>query len=195
MATLVASREFSIAPWLNTGEIAPVTTPRPTCIGLTLVPPTVWLTRSAKLTELVLKPTVLMFARLLPMTLRYVELALRPDRPAENDPTAMMCSPEACDARGRAVWRASCRSAACCAVPASVAKAAASSLIDVSIAVSFSSELNCASCARNSPSSCGSSGSWLASCVVSSFRNASCPSVGSRGRAVECPTSASFGDA
>jgi hypothetical protein len=32
-----------------------------------------------------------MFARLLPMTLRYVELALRPDRP-ENDPTAMMLS-------------------------------------------------------------------------------------------------------
>lgn len=54
MATLVASRVFSMAPWLKTGEIEPVTTPRPTCIGLMLVPPTVWLTRSAKLTELVL---------------------------------------------------------------------------------------------------------------------------------------------
>ena len=70
MATLVASREFSIEPCANTGEMAPVTTPRPTCAGFTLVAPTVWLTRSEKLTALVLKPTVLMFARLLPMTLR-----------------------------------------------------------------------------------------------------------------------------
>src|ERR671912_1412263 len=32
---------------------------------------------------------VLMFARLLPMTLKYVALAFRPDNPAEKDPTAM----------------------------------------------------------------------------------------------------------
>ena len=41
---------------------------------------------------LALYPTVLMFARLLPMTLRYVALALRPDRPAENEPRAMKAS-------------------------------------------------------------------------------------------------------
>src|SRR5688572_21560044 len=93
MATLVASRVFSIAPWLNTGEMAPVVTPRPTCIGFTLDPPTVWLTRSWKVTELALKPTVLMFARLFPITLRYAPFALRPERPAENEPTAIMCAP------------------------------------------------------------------------------------------------------
>ena len=70
MATFVASRVDSGAPWLNTGEIDPVTTPRPTCIGFWLPPPMVWLTRSMKVTELVLNPTVLMFARLLPITLR-----------------------------------------------------------------------------------------------------------------------------
>src|SRR5436190_21189092 len=86
MATLVASRVFSIAPWLNTGEMAPVVTPRPTCIGFELVPPIVWLTRSMNVTELDLKPTVLMFARLLPMTLRYVPFAFSPERPAENEP-------------------------------------------------------------------------------------------------------------
>ncbi len=52
MATLVGSDEFSMLPWLNTGEIDPVTTPRPICVGFSLVLPTVWLTRSAKLTEL-----------------------------------------------------------------------------------------------------------------------------------------------
>jgi hypothetical protein len=64
------SRVFSIVPWLKTGEIDPVTTPRPTCMGLPLDPPTVWLTRSMKDTELDLKPIVLMFARLLPITLK-----------------------------------------------------------------------------------------------------------------------------
>ena len=70
MATLVDSRVFSIEPWLNTGEMEPVVTPRPTCIGLMLEPPTFWLTRSMNETVLALKPIVLMFARLLPMTLR-----------------------------------------------------------------------------------------------------------------------------
>ena len=56
MATLVASRVFSMAPWLKIGEMAPVVTPRPTCIGFELEPPTVWLTRSMKLTVLDLKP-------------------------------------------------------------------------------------------------------------------------------------------
>ena len=42
---------------------------------------------------------------------------------------------------------------------------------------SCSSELNCASCARNSPSACGSSGFWCCSCVTSSCRNASRPSA------------------
>ena len=93
MATLVASLEFSMGPWLNTGEIEPVATPRPICIGFWLVPPTVWLTRSAKLTTLDLKPTVLMFARLFPMTLRYVEFAVRPASPDENDPTAIYTPP------------------------------------------------------------------------------------------------------
>jgi hypothetical protein len=39
---------------------------------------------------------------LLPMTLRYVELALSPDRPDEKDPTAIDVSPERGAARGRA---------------------------------------------------------------------------------------------
>src|SRR5580765_8092044 len=41
----------------------------------------------------------------------------------------------------------------------------------------LSSELNCASCARNSPSGCGSSGFWCCSCVTSSFKKASRPSA------------------
>src|SRR5215210_3318476 len=73
--------------------MAPVVTPRPTCIGFRLDPPTVWLTRSWNVTELDLKPTVLMFARLFPITLRYVPFALRPERPAEKEPTAIMCAP------------------------------------------------------------------------------------------------------
>src|SRR5688572_13993535 len=101
MATFVGSRVFSIAPWLNTGEIAPVTTPRPTCIGLALEPPTVWLTRSMNVTPLDLKPIVLMFARLLPITLRYCAFAFRPDRPAENEPTAIRCTSFTWDRRGR----------------------------------------------------------------------------------------------
>ncbi len=72
MATLVASPEFSMPPWLKTGEMAPVATPRPICIGFWLVPPTDWLTRSENDTLLALKPTVLRFARLLPMTLEAV---------------------------------------------------------------------------------------------------------------------------
>ena len=78
-----------MAPWLNTGEIDPVPTPRPTCVGLALVLPTFWLTRSPKATALDLNPIVLMFDRLFPMTLRAVPFALRPESPAENDPTAM----------------------------------------------------------------------------------------------------------
>src|SRR5262245_12142959 len=93
MATLVASRVFSIAPWLNTGEMAPVVTPRPTCIGFALDPPTVWLTRSWHVTELDLKPDVLLFAGLFPITLRYEPFALRPERPAEKEPTAMFLLP------------------------------------------------------------------------------------------------------
>src|SRR4029450_1013045 len=89
MATFVFSRVFSMAPWLKTGEMDPVTTPRPTCIGLTLDPPTVWLTRSMKVTPLDLKPIVLMFARLFPITARYCPLALRPESPAEKEPTAI----------------------------------------------------------------------------------------------------------
>jgi len=79
-------------PWLKTGEIDPIRTPRPIWAGLTLVVPVDWLTKSAKLTALALKPTVLMFARLLPITLRYCACALSPESAAENDPTAMTCS-------------------------------------------------------------------------------------------------------
>src|SRR6185295_17092450 len=39
-----------------------------------------------------------------------------------------------------------------------------------------SSELNCASCARNSPSACGCNGSWCCSCVTRRLRNALRPS-------------------
>ena len=53
------------------GEIAPVVTPRPICIGFELEPPTFWLTRSMNWTELALNATVLMFARLLPITLSF----------------------------------------------------------------------------------------------------------------------------
>jgi hypothetical protein len=53
-------------------------------MGLALGPPTDWLTRSAKLTVLALKPTVLMLARLLPMTLSFCWLALSPDRLAKT---------------------------------------------------------------------------------------------------------------
>ena len=70
MAALVGSPVLSMAPWLKTGDIEPVTTPRPTCIGLMLDPPVVWLTRSMNVTALLLKPIVFMFARLLPMTFR-----------------------------------------------------------------------------------------------------------------------------
>src|SRR5215212_1445680 len=138
-----------------------------------------------------------MFARLLPMTLRYVELALRPDKPDEKDPTAMMSV--SCDARPAPVDVVLLSKRACYVVvvagvvPASLAKAADSSLIDVSMDVSFSSELNCASCAMNSPLSCGLSGSWLASWVVSSLMNASWPSLVSRPAPV--PVVASFDDA
>ena len=62
---------FSMAPCEKFGEIDPTPTPSPTCSGFTLVPPTDWLTRSAKLTLLDLNATVLMFARLLPMTLSF----------------------------------------------------------------------------------------------------------------------------
>src|SRR5665647_3423978 len=84
IATLVASVVFWIEPWLNVGEIDPVVTPRPTCIGFELVPPTVWLTRSWNDTLLALKPMVLMFARLLPMTPKATALALRPDSEDEK---------------------------------------------------------------------------------------------------------------
>src|SRR3954449_2261840 len=72
------------------GEIEPVVTPRPICIGLALDPPTDWLTRSAKLTELDLKPIVLMLARLFPMTLSFCWLAFRPERLVENDITLVL---------------------------------------------------------------------------------------------------------
>ena len=61
----------STPPCAKFGEIAPIVTPRPTCIGFALGPPTDWLTRSENSTVLALKPTVLMFARLLPMTLSF----------------------------------------------------------------------------------------------------------------------------
>ena len=60
--------------------------------ALELDPPTVWLTRSMNVTALDLKPIVLMFARLFPITARYCPFALRPDSPAENEPTAITCS-------------------------------------------------------------------------------------------------------
>ncbi|MGC4085793.1 MAG: hypothetical protein QM736_27620 [Vicinamibacterales bacterium] len=85
MATLVAMPVLSKPPCVKIGEIAPVVTPRPTCIGFTLVPPTDWLTRSANCTALALKPTVLMLARLLPMTFNFCWLALSPERLAEKD--------------------------------------------------------------------------------------------------------------
>src|SRR5216684_2616752 len=66
IATLVADRLDSIVPCVNTGEIAEMPTPRPICVGFSLEPPTFWYTRSRNATELALKPTVLIFARLLP---------------------------------------------------------------------------------------------------------------------------------
>ena len=71
IATLVATPVFSMPPCLKFGEIDPVATPRPICVGLALEPPTDWLTRSAKSTMLDLKPTVLRFARLFPMTFSF----------------------------------------------------------------------------------------------------------------------------
>ena len=52
MATLVATPVASNPPCEKFGEIEPVATPNPTCIGLTLDPPTDWLTRSEKVTVL-----------------------------------------------------------------------------------------------------------------------------------------------
>jgi hypothetical protein len=54
MATSVSEVVLSIGPWLKLGEIEAVWTPRPICIGFVLDPPTVWLTRSEKVTVLVL---------------------------------------------------------------------------------------------------------------------------------------------
>jgi hypothetical protein len=68
-------------------------TPRPICIGFALGPPTDWLTRSEKFTELPLKATVFRFARLLPITLSFCWLALRPDRLAEKEPMDIEISP------------------------------------------------------------------------------------------------------
>ena len=71
MATCVLTPVFSRPPCVKFGEMAPVVTPRPICIGFALAPPTFWLTRSMNCTELALKPTVLMLARLLPITLSF----------------------------------------------------------------------------------------------------------------------------
>ena len=42
MATLVATRDASIVPWVNTGETWAMPTPRPTWFGFSLEPPTFW---------------------------------------------------------------------------------------------------------------------------------------------------------
>src|SRR5215510_8643153 len=76
----------SIAPCMKFGVMEATPTPRPICVGFTDELPTDWLTRSAKATLLALKATVLMFARLLPMTASFCAFALRPDRLAEKDP-------------------------------------------------------------------------------------------------------------
>src|SRR5262245_7266832 len=85
MATFVGTPVFSMPPWRKLGEIEPVVTPRPTCIGLAVEPPTDWLTRSANSTVLLLIAIVLMFARLLPITLSFCWFELSPERLAEND--------------------------------------------------------------------------------------------------------------
>src|SRR5690606_18861796 len=63
--------------------------------------------------------------------------------------------------------------------PCSISRWSSSSwpsvLSDAEISESFSSELNVASCWRNSPSSFGCVGSWCCNWVTSSFRNASRP--------------------
>src|SRR3954467_5789768 len=92
MATLVGTPVLAMPPWEKFGEIEPVVTPRPICIGLELDPPTDWLTRSEKFTELDLKPIVLMFARLFPMTLSFCWLAFSPERLVENDITLVLPS-------------------------------------------------------------------------------------------------------
>src|SRR5687768_3052262 len=93
MATLVASWLLSMAPWVNDGEIEPTPTPRPICIGFDDEPPTDWLTRSENCTALALNPTVLIFARLLPITPKYMLLARSPESAAENEPRAIDYSP------------------------------------------------------------------------------------------------------
>jgi hypothetical protein len=77
---------LSMPPCMKFGEISATVTPSPICIGSRPCPPTDWLTRSAKLTTLALWPTVLMLARLLPMTLSFCWLAFNPDKLAENEP-------------------------------------------------------------------------------------------------------------
>ena len=54
MATLVGTPVVWMLPCTKFGEIEPMVTPRPICAGSKPAPPTVWLTRSAKLTVLVL---------------------------------------------------------------------------------------------------------------------------------------------
>jgi hypothetical protein len=81
------------APWEKFVEIAPSRTPRPTCAGL--VPPrpavgapaavTSWLSVSSKVVWLVLKPVVLMFAMLFPVTSIICWWARRPLMPAKSE--------------------------------------------------------------------------------------------------------------
>src|SRR4051795_6161706 len=93
MATLVAERVASMLPCENTGVTAATPTPRPIWAGFTLLAPAISYTRSLKDTWLALNPTVLMLARLLPMTLSASEFAVGPERPAENDPNDMNAFP------------------------------------------------------------------------------------------------------
>ena len=80
----VVTSEVCSEPWAKSCWTAPSCTPEPTWCGtpapLTPKPPAEEKS-SEKLTRLALKPTVSTLARLLPITLRATEWALRPVRP------------------------------------------------------------------------------------------------------------------
>ena len=139
MATLVATPVFWMPPCPKFGEIDPVVTPRPTCAGFALVPPTDWLTRSENSTVLALKPTVLRFARLLPMTSSFCCWALSPERLVENDINWSL-------QWSWTSWPGVVGAAAAASCPG---KSSAMLESVVFTCCSCSSELNCASCAMN----------------------------------------------
>src|SRR5262249_44759703 len=79
----------SIAPWVKSVRIVPMRVPRPT---LPVFPPASAEIRSANSVRLPLKPTVLTFAMLLPMTERPAPLAASPLRPVDNAPNSAIPS-------------------------------------------------------------------------------------------------------